>query len=83
MENLIVFTDKPAPAHLIDTPQRSVTDDATQLPIHARKIGVLTSGGDAPGMNAAVRAVVRYGISKGCDVYAVYEGYQGKYSNCI
>lgn len=42
-----------------------------------RKIGVLTSGGDAPGMNAVVRAVVRYGISKGCEVYAIYEGYQG------
>ena len=44
-----------------------------------KKIAVLTSGGDAPGMNAVVRAVVRYGMSKGCDVYAVYEGYQGKF----
>ncbi|KAI8343300.1 6-phosphofructokinase [Chlamydoabsidia padenii] len=42
-----------------------------------KKIGVLTSGGDASGMNACVRSVVLYGISKGCDVYAVYEGYQG------
>ncbi|KAI8991418.1 6-phosphofructokinase [Mycotypha africana] len=42
-----------------------------------QKIAVLTSGGDAPGMNAVVRATVRYGISKGCDVYGVYEGYQG------
>ncbi|KAI8362745.1 6-phosphofructokinase [Choanephora cucurbitarum] len=42
-----------------------------------KKIAVLTSGGDAPGMNAVVRAVVRYGISKGCDIFAVYEGYQG------
>ncbi|KAI7859897.1 6-phosphofructokinase [Circinella umbellata] len=42
-----------------------------------RKIAILTSGGDAPGMNACVRAVVRYGISKGCAMYAVYEGYQG------
>jgi 6-phosphofructokinase 1 len=42
-----------------------------------KKIGVLTSGGDSPGMNACVRAVVRYGISKGCEVYAIYEGYQG------
>lgn len=41
------------------------------------KIGVLTSGGDAQGMNAAVRAVVRTGISRGCEVYAVYEGYEG------
>ncbi|KAI7868080.1 6-phosphofructokinase [Spinellus fusiger] len=43
----------------------------------SRKIGVLTSGGDAAGMNAAVRAVVRYGISKGCEMYAIYEGYEG------
>jgi 6-phosphofructokinase 1 len=42
-----------------------------------KKIGVLTSGGDAPGMNAAVRAVVRAGIASGAEVYAVYEGYQG------
>ncbi len=41
------------------------------------RIGVLTSGGDAPGMNSAVRAVVRTGISCGCEVYAIYEGYQG------
>ena len=42
-----------------------------------KKIAVLTSGGDAQGMNAAVRAVVRTGVDKGADVYAVYEGYQG------
>lgn len=42
-----------------------------------KKIGVLTSGGDAPGMNAAVRAVVRAGLDKGADVFAIYEGYQG------
>ncbi|KAI8971538.1 6-phosphofructokinase [Mycotypha africana] len=48
-----------------------------------KKIGILTSGGDAPGMNACVRAVVRYGISKGCEVFAVYEGYQGLVDNGI
>ncbi|KAI9320079.1 6-phosphofructokinase [Dichotomocladium elegans] len=42
-----------------------------------RKIAVLTSGGDAPGMNPCVRAVVRYGIAMGCQMFAVYEGYQG------
>ena len=42
-----------------------------------KSIGVLTSGGDAPGMNAAVRAVVRTGLARGVDVYAIYEGYQG------
>ncbi|TRY53821.1 hypothetical protein DNTS_002778, partial [Danionella cerebrum] len=40
-------------------------------------IGVLTSGGDAQGMNAAVRAVVRMGIYVGAKVYFVHEGYQG------
>lgn len=40
-------------------------------------IGVLTSGGDAPGMNAALRAVVRSAINRGVEVYAIYEGYQG------
>lgn len=41
------------------------------------KIGVLTSGGDAQGMNAAVRAVVRTALSRGAEVYAIFEGYQG------
>lgn len=40
-------------------------------------IGVLTSGGDAPGMNAALRAVVRVALSMDAKVYAIYEGYQG------
>ncbi len=42
-----------------------------------KKIGVLTSGGDAPGMNAAVRAVVRAAISKGMEVYGIRRGYNG------
>ena len=42
-----------------------------------RKIGVLTSGGDAPGMNAAIRAVVRSGISRGFEVYGIRDGYRG------
>lgn len=42
-----------------------------------RKIGVLTSGGDAPGMNAAIRAVTLAGETSGVDVVAIYEGYQG------
>ena len=42
-----------------------------------KKIAVLTSGGDAPGMNAAVRAVVRSGIYFGFDVYGVNRGYSG------
>lgn len=42
-----------------------------------KSIAVLTSGGDAPGMNAAVRAVVRAGINNGMKVYGVYRGYNG------
>lgn len=42
-----------------------------------KAIAVFTSGGDAQGMNAAVRAVVRMGIYCGCRVYFIKEGYQG------
>lgn len=46
-------------------------------PPKKRRIGVMTSGGDAPGMNGAVRAVVRTSIHMGCEAYAIYEGYDG------
>ncbi len=42
-----------------------------------KTIGVLTSGGDAPGMNAAIRAVVRTGLAKGLNVKGIKKGYQG------
>ncbi|EJD06466.1 6-phosphofructokinase [Fomitiporia mediterranea MF3/22] len=42
-----------------------------------QKIAVLTSGGDSAGMNAVVRAVVKYGIIRGCETYVVREGYEG------
>lgn len=42
-----------------------------------KKIGVLTSGGDAPGMNAAIRAVVRTAIFNGLNVTGILQGYQG------
>jgi 6-phosphofructokinase 1 len=41
------------------------------------RIGVLTSGGDAPGMNAAIRAVVRAAIYNNCEAYGIYGGFQG------
>jgi 6-phosphofructokinase 1 len=47
------------------------------------KIGVLTSGGDSPGMNAAVRAVVRTGIYNGLEVFGVMRGYTGMVENDI
>ncbi|MCR3754708.1 MAG: 6-phosphofructokinase I [Candidatus Westeberhardia cardiocondylae] len=46
-----------------------------------KKIGVLTSGGDSPGMNAAIRGVVRSGISIGWEVFGVYDGYLGLFKN--
>ncbi len=47
------------------------------MPKKVTKIGVLTSGGDSPGMNAAIRAVVRTSIYHGLEVYGIMRGYQG------
>lgn len=47
------------------------------------KIAVLTSGGDSPGMNAAIRAVVRTSIFCGLDVFGIYRGYEGLIDNQI
>jgi 6-phosphofructokinase 1 len=46
-----------------------------------KKIAVLTSGGDAPGMNAALRAVVRASVYYGIECYAIHQGYQGLIDN--
>lgn len=57
---------------------RVITPDETTSPSTSPvKLGILTSGGDAQGMNAAVRAVVRTAIRLGAQPYAIYEGYQG------
>ncbi len=42
-----------------------------------KRIGIFTSGGDAPGMNAALRSAVRVALDHGLEIYAIYEGYQG------
>ena len=42
-----------------------------------KRIGVLTSGGDAPGMNACIRAIVRYGVSRELEVIGIRRGYCG------
>ena len=47
------------------------------MKIKYKKIAVFTSGGDAPGMNAAIRGVVRTAMNFGIDVYGVYRGYEG------
>jgi len=48
-----------------------------------KRVAVLTSGGDAPGMNAAIRSVIRCGVSKGWDMYGVRKGYAGLISGNI
>ncbi len=48
-----------------------------------KRIAVLTSGGDAPGMNAAIRAVTRAGIEGGCEVFGVRNGYRGLIENTM
>src|SRR3954453_2542839 len=48
-----------------------------------KKIAVLTSGGDAPGMNAAVRAVTRGGLARGWEVFAVRNGFAGLLANSL
>jgi len=46
-----------------------------------KRIGVLTSGGDAPGMNAAIRGVVRTALSEKLEIFGIYDGYLGLYKN--
>ncbi|KAI8598207.1 6-phosphofructokinase [Dissophora ornata] len=90
MNNLLVFTNKPNPFEIKKQKEYKVEEEeeATESVVsqttalgssseRRRKIAILTSGGDAPGMNAAVRAVVRAAVLRGCDAYAVHEGYQG------
>ena len=48
-----------------------------------KKIGVLTSGGDAPGMNAALRAVVRTAAYHKIECVGIYQGYQGLIDNKV
>lgn len=48
-----------------------------------KKIAVLTSGGDAPGMNSAIRAITRSALEKGIEVYGIYDGYRGLVENNI
>ena len=48
-----------------------------------KRIGVLTSGGDSPGMNTAVRAVVRSALSQGIKVSLIYDGFRGLHDGTI
>ncbi|MEF9920121.1 MAG: 6-phosphofructokinase [Erysipelotrichaceae bacterium] len=48
-----------------------------------KRIGILTSGGDAPGMNAAIRAVTRVALNSGIEVFGIYDGYRGMVEGLI
>jgi 6-phosphofructokinase 1 len=48
-----------------------------------KKIGVLTSGGDAPGMNSAIRAIIRTCLLNNIEIFGIYDGYAGLYANNI
>lgn len=77
LNNITVFSNKPPTNCCPKATSAAAAVEAASSGSKRQKIAVLTSGGDAPGMNAVVRATVRYGIAKGCDIFAVYEGYQG------
>src|SRR6266566_3867235 len=59
------------PRHL---PGAMVSSTAAQM-APRKKIAIMTSGGDSPGMNGVVRACVRMAIHMGCDAFCVFEGY--------
>ena len=71
----------PSPNPSPDQPEAvGMDEEETLLSLDEKEkpcLGVLTSGGDAPGMNSCVRAVTRMAISKGMRVFAIHEGYQG------
>ena len=57
--------------------KKQVTETNNEIKKEIKTIGVLTSGGDSPGMNAAIRAVVRKAIDNGMQVKGIKKGYQG------
>lgn len=59
------------------SPMSHVPSTNEILEVSGRNVAIMTSGGDAPGMNPCVRAVVRTAISKGCKAFCVMEGYEG------
>lgn len=58
-------------------------EDACELDISSEKVAFLTSGGDSPGMNSAIRAIVRMSIFKKAIPFAIFEGYKGLVFNKI
>ena len=62
---------------------RTVTLEGPEMAKKFRRIGILTSGGDAPGMNAAVRAVALRALEEGIEVYGIRSGYAGLLSDTM
>ncbi|KAG9288210.1 hypothetical protein G9A89_020516 [Geosiphon pyriformis] len=83
LNNLISFTNKLHPFNKRVIPKKPKIPNQLNFegkdasPKPRKRIGILTSGGDSPGMNAVVRSVVRVAITRGCDAYAIFEGYEG------
>lgn len=69
-------TEEPQAA-LMSTSNSEYSKNLDPGAVKNRNIAIMTSGGDAPGMNANVRAVVRAAIYRGCKAFAVMEGYEG------
>jgi len=72
---------KPTPAFDLRSRSRTQLLMTSTLPSKIKKIAVYTSGGDAPGMNAAVRAVVRTAVINGLEIMGVIQGYNGMIDN--
>lgn len=92
MDNLIGFTNKvyflneeitspddffPSAKEIDNLKEKLKLASIDSKVVGKRRIAIMTSGGDAPGMCAAVRSVVRTGIYLGCEVFGCYEGYSG------
>ncbi|KAK4229549.1 putative 6-phosphofructokinase [Podospora fimiseda] len=68
------------PRSLLEYPNSNTTassDSSSPKMSTKKKIAIMTSGGDSPGMNGVVRACVRMALHMGCDAYCIYEGYEG------
>lgn len=75
-----VCFDKRQPSVLLMSSSFSITPDSSN---DSPPIAFLTSGGDSPGMNAAIRAIVRMSLYRGSQPYAIHEGYQGLLDDLI
>src|SRR5450756_152409 len=69
-------TSTQRPASRATVVRRALRNPGAQR-VAIKRVGVLTSGGDASGMNAAVRAVVRTALDRGLEIFGIYEGFCG------